>query len=46
MILYLRFTLYEYILINKNKIFSDDFPVMIGNLLPHQYETKNGGMIK
>jgi hypothetical protein len=39
MILYLRYLLYEYIQSNQNRILSQDFPVLIGNLLPFQYET-------
>jgi hypothetical protein len=42
MILYLRYELYEFILFNKEKKFSEDFPVKIGNLLPSQYETEDG----
>lgn len=42
MILYLRYMLYEFILKNENKIYSKDFPVLLGNLLPSQYETEDG----
>lgn len=42
MILYLRFILYEYIKDNENKTFSNDFPVLIGNLLPYQFQTEKG----
>ena len=45
MILYLRFLLYEFILENETKIFSKDFPVLLGNLLPGQYETENGDFL-
>ena len=45
MILYLRFLLYEFILENENKIFSKDFPVLLGNLLPGQYETERGDFL-
>ena len=43
MILYLRFKIYEFIAENENKLFSKDFTVKLGNLLPLQYETENGG---
>lgn len=42
MILYLRYMLYEFILNNENKIYSKDFPVLLGNLLPSQYEIEDG----
>ena len=42
MIFYLRYLLYEFILENKNKLFSKDFPVLLGNLLPEEYETNDG----
>ena len=42
MILYLRFLLYEYISDNKDKLFKKDFPVLLGNLLPQEYETPDG----
>ena len=42
MIFYLRFLLYEYITDNQNKMFKKDFPVLLGNLLPEEYETPNG----
>lgn len=34
---------FEFIEANKDKCYTPDFPVKIGNLLPEQYETKNGG---
>lgn len=43
MVVYLRFKLYEYISDNQDKMFSEDFPVQLGNLLPMQYETEKGG---
>jgi hypothetical protein len=43
MILYLRYKLYEYIQVNEEKLFSKDFPVKVGNLLPFEYETEQGG---
>lgn len=42
MIYYLRYILYEFILENQEKIFSKDFPVLLGNLLPSQYESDDG----
>ena len=41
MIFYLRYSLYEYILENKNKVVSKDFPVLLGNLLPIKYQIEN-----
>ena len=40
-ILYFRYIIYSYIKENENKLYSDSFPVLIGNLLPEEYE-KNG----
>jgi hypothetical protein len=45
MVLYLRYKLYEFILENKDKYFSNDFPVKLGNLLPFQYETDQGDFL-
>lgn len=42
MIYYLRYILYEFILENQDKVFSKDFPVLLGNLLPAQYENDEG----
>ena len=42
MIFYLRYILYEFILENQDKCFSKDFEVLLGNLLPQQYETEEG----
>jgi len=42
MIFYLRFLLYEYISDNQDKLFKKDFPVLLGNLLPQEYETPDG----
>ena len=38
LILYFRFILYDYIKKNEKKLYMEDFPVLIGNLLPSQYE--------
>ena len=42
MIFYLRYHLYEYISDNKNKLFKEDFPVLLGNLLPQEYQNEDG----
>ena len=42
MIMYLRYLLYDFISLNQDKVFSKDFPVLLGNLLPSEYETENG----
>ena len=42
MIFYLRYLLYEFIMENETKLFSKDFPVLLGNLLPEEYETSDG----
>ena len=42
MIFYLRYLIYEYIENNKDKLYSKNFPVLLGNLLPSQYETEDG----
>ena len=41
-IMYLRFCLFRYIKENENKLYSKEFAIKIGNLLPEQFETKNG----
>ena len=41
-IMYLRFSLFRYIKENENKLYSKDFAIQIGNLLPEQFETKDG----
>ena len=41
-ILYFRFTLYTYIKNNQNKLYSESFPIQIGNLLPSIYENNEG----
>ncbi len=43
MVMYLRLKVYDFIKENKNKFYTKDFPVKIGNLLPSQYETEYGG---
>jgi hypothetical protein len=38
LILYFRYLLYIYIKKNENKLYSETFPVILGNLLPSKYE--------
>ena len=42
MIFYLRYMLYEFISNNSNKLYRKDFPVLLGNLLPQEYEKEDG----
>ena len=42
LILYFRYILYKYIKQNENKIYTEKFPIKIGNLLPQQYENEKG----
>jgi hypothetical protein len=42
MIFYLRYLLYEYICDNKQKLYTKNFPVILGNLLPAEFETGEG----
>lgn len=44
MVLYLRYSIYDFLSDNDNfsKYFSKEFPVLLGNLLPIQYETEDG----
>ena len=42
LIMYLRFCLFRYIKENEKKLYSKEFPICIGNLLPEQFETKDG----
>ena len=42
MIFYLRYLLFEFICDNKKKLYTKDFPVLLGNLLPQEYETEDG----
>ena len=41
LIFYFRFILYKYIKSNEDNCYTEDFPVMIGNLLPAEYETED-----
>ena len=42
LIMYLRFCIFRYIVENENKMYSKEFEIKIGNLLPEQFETKSG----
>ena len=42
LIMYLRFCLFRYIKENENKLYSKEFEINLGNLLPEQFETKSG----
>ena len=42
LILYFRYTIFQYIEQNQNKLYKENFPIQIGNLLPEQYETDDG----
>lgn len=42
---YLRYLLFDFIRVNKGKLFSTQFAINIGNLLPVDYETSSGGML-
>jgi hypothetical protein len=43
MVLFFRYKIYEFIKANWNKVYTKDFPVKLGNLLPAEYELENGG---
>ena len=45
LILYLRYILYKYIKQNENKLYTKNFPLKIGNLLPQQFETEKGDFL-
>ena len=42
LIIYFRYIFYLYIKQNENKIYLENFPIKIGNLLPSNYETEQG----
>ena len=42
LIFYFKFILFNYIQNNEDKSYTKDFPVMLGNLLPSEYETEDG----
>ncbi len=41
MVLYFKYILYEFIFENQDKIYSNDFKVLLGNLLPNKYIKDN-----
>ena len=41
MILYFKYILYEFIFENKDKVYSKNFEVLLGNLLPNKYIKEN-----
>lgn len=43
MIFLIRYMLFVFIKDNKGKLYTKDFAINIGNLLPNDYETSNGG---
>lgn len=45
MTFYLRYLLFDFIRVNKGKLFSKNFAINIGNLLPADYETSSGGKL-
>jgi hypothetical protein len=45
LILYFRLKMYQYVSNNTNKLYSTEFSVKIGNLLPIQYETEDGNFL-
>ena len=42
LIFYFKFILFNFIQNNEDKSYSKEFPVMLGNLLPSEYETEDG----
>ena len=42
LILYLKYIIFKFIRKNEDKCFTKDFPIMLGNLLPSEYETEDG----
>ena len=45
LILYFRYILYRFIKENENKLYMKEFAVKLGNLLPIEYETKEGNFL-
>ena len=43
--MYFRYLLYDFIQSNSYMLYTKDFAVKIGNLLPSEYETESGGII-
>ena len=42
LILYFRYIIYKFLSANENKCYNKDFAVLLGNLLPNEYETEEG----
>ena len=42
LIIYFRYIFYKYIKANESKLYLENFPIKIGNLLPSSYETSKG----
>ena len=42
LIIYFRYIFFKYIKKNENKLYLENFPIKIGNLLPSYYETNRG----
>jgi len=45
MVLYLRYLFFEFIEEHKEKSYTKEFDINIGNLLPEKYETDSGGIL-
>ena len=45
LILYLRYKIFKYIKANEQKLYTSDFSIKLGNLLPIEYETNNGDFL-
>lgn len=46
MVFLMRYMIFDFIRLNKGKLYTKDFAINIGNLLPSDYETSNGGKFK
>jgi len=44
MTFYLRYLIFDFVRVNKGKLYSKHFAINIGNMLPADYETSSGGM--
>ena len=44
-IMYLRYIVYKFIHANENKCYTHEFPVLLGNLLPENYEAADGSFL-
>jgi len=45
LIFYFRYLIFDFIRLNKGKLYSQNFAINIGNLLPANFETSDGGII-